>query len=125
MSQLRLPHPDRDALLCILGTAGRLLGSAGAVNPRPTKGVNPGETLAILFQNTNLASTLAAIFAETLKIGIHVQSIVGQTGPNADTSESYIVASTPLPGALPLFVTGLASLGLLRWRKKRSEATTI
>jgi hypothetical protein len=29
------------------------------------------------------------------------------------------IAQTPLPAALPLFVTGLGGLGLIRWRRKR------
>ena len=29
------------------------------------------------------------------------------------------VAETPIPGALPLFATGLGALGLLTWRRKR------
>jgi hypothetical protein len=29
------------------------------------------------------------------------------------------VSNIPLPGALPLFATGLAGLGLLGWRRKR------
>jgi hypothetical protein len=34
-------------------------------------------------------------------------------------------AATPIPAALPLFATGLAGLGLLRWRRRRKvEATT-
>ena len=32
------------------------------------------------------------------------------------------LASTPLPGALPLFATGLGALGLLGWRRKRKAA---
>jgi hypothetical protein len=31
-------------------------------------------------------------------------------------------ASIPLPGALPLFATGLGVLGLLGWRRKRKQA---
>jgi hypothetical protein len=32
------------------------------------------------------------------------------------------VSSVPLPGALPLFATGLAGLGLLGWRRKKKAA---
>jgi hypothetical protein len=31
-------------------------------------------------------------------------------------------ATTPLPGALPLFTSGLCALGLLGWRRKRKRA---
>ena len=33
-----------------------------------------------------------------------------------------VTAATPLPGALPLFATGLGALGLLGWRRKRKQA---
>jgi hypothetical protein len=32
------------------------------------------------------------------------------------------VSTTPLPAALPLFVTGLGAMGLLGWRRKRKAA---
>ena len=31
----------------------------------------------------------------------------------------------PLPGALPLFITGLAMLGLLGWRRKRKPSISL
>ena len=34
-------------------------------------------------------------------------------------------ATTPLPAALPLFVTGLGAMGLLGWRRKQKNATTV
>jgi hypothetical protein len=34
-------------------------------------------------------------------------------------------ALTPIPGALPLFASGLGALGLLGWRKKRKNAAGI
>jgi hypothetical protein len=33
------------------------------------------------------------------------------------------VGETPIPGALPLFATGLGAMGLLGWRRKRKAAT--
>jgi hypothetical protein len=33
-----------------------------------------------------------------------------------------LVLNNPLPGALPLFATGLAGLGLLGWRRKKAAA---
>jgi hypothetical protein len=35
---------------------------------------------------------------------------------------SVLVSQTPLPGALPLFATGLGALGLLGWRRKKKAA---
>jgi len=37
----------------------------------------------------------------------------------ADANASVQVIANPLPGALPLFITGMVGLGLLGWRKKR------
>jgi len=37
------------------------------------------------------------------------------------TWEVTISAETPLPGALPLFASGLGALGLLGWRRKRKQ----
>ena len=34
-----------------------------------------------------------------------------------------VASATPLPAALPLFATGLGSLGLLGWRRKRKNTT--
>ena len=57
-----------------------------------------------------------------LRIGT---DIVGGTNPPrfdfAFTLESE-VAATPLPAALPLFVSGAGLLGLLSWRRKRRNA---
>jgi PEP-CTERM motif len=34
----------------------------------------------------------------------------------------FSAGATPLPGALPLFASGLGALGLLGWRRKRKAA---
>jgi hypothetical protein len=39
-----------------------------------------------------------------------------------DLKKDPPTAVTPLPGALPLFATGLGALGLLGWRRKRKAA---
>ena len=66
-----------------------------------------------------------ADFARTLNIEFH------NDGFNTISLYSQIVitlpdgvAITPLPAALPLFVTGLGALGLFGWRRKRKAQAT-
>ena len=59
----------------------------------------------------------SAIFSfGTNEGGALVQSVPGAPGVPGPT------AATPVPGALPLFATGLGALGLLGWRRKRKRA---
>jgi hypothetical protein len=39
--------------------------------------------------------------------------------PDVDFTVFTPAPAVPLPGALPLFATGLAGLGLLGWRRKK------
>ena len=55
---------------------------------------------------------------------------VVQVAALADTIECtgnlcVTIPATPLPGAFPLFATGLGALGLLGWRRKRKKAPAI
>ena len=38
---------------------------------------------------------------------------------------SFLVSTTPLPAALPLFASGLGALGLLGWRRKRKAGAMV
>jgi hypothetical protein len=92
--------------------------SADSDSPVQPNGVNPGESVTIILSllgGVDFGDVINAVLGGTLRLGLHVQGIDGSD------SDSYITAATPLPGAIPLFATGLAALGLLRWRAKRKS----
>jgi hypothetical protein len=56
----------------------------------------------------------------------NITSVVFEnTGTGNIRVDDISVSSTPLPGALPLFATGLGVVGLLGWRRKRKSAAAI
>ena len=98
-------------------TAGFL---ADADTPQPQNtGVNPGESLGILFNLILEQDFDDVINALTigdadggLRIGIHLQSIGSNNG-----SESFVNAPVPVPAAVWLFGS---ALGLLAWYRKKA-----
>ena len=58
---------------------------------------------------------------QALSSGNTLESVAEGNRANAPIG-SGLVSTIPLPGALPLFATGLGTLGLLSWRRKRKAA---
>ncbi len=82
--------------------------SRGGVQPN---GVNPGETVGLLYDlqgSSSFANVIADLSSGALRIGIHVQGFDG------GGSESFIndPQPVPVPGALALGMFGMSVLGV-------------
>jgi hypothetical protein len=77
-----------------------------------------GINLAFMPPDINGATSLLldTVFSEIL--------LNAGSGGGEFTSASVDVITTPLLGALPLFPTGLGTLGFLGWRRKRKQAAS-
>ena len=106
--------------------------------------ISPGEGAIGFFygdmgwEDTDIAQLAATGFGDGAGNGEVLQSSL-QPGLNNILQNHHIwfdanlapvngndgVGETPLPGALPLFATGLGALGLLGWRRKRKKAAAV
>jgi hypothetical protein len=77
-----------------------------------------GRSFSVTFKHTDLAvSTLGPGGAALIFAGVNTtKGLFGDALPGTPTIPSD---PTPIPGALPLFVSGLGAIGLLGWRRKR------
>jgi hypothetical protein len=72
---------------------------------------------------TELAFTLnSALAADVLESAIFTSNGYETLLFGVSTVTTGSQSAVPLPGALPLFATGLAGLGLLGWRRKKAAA---
>lgn len=73
--------------------------------------------IALTLNNFTNAATVAAL--------IYTQASVDPPSSFSSTTGTVSVTASPvvpIPGALPLFATGLGALGLLGWRRKKKAA---
>lgn len=74
----------------------------------------------LTFQGGAFVNGQSLMFPSTWNIGSYVNP--AYFGPNLLFADIAAPGDTPIPGALPLFASGLGGLGLLTWRRKRKNA---
>jgi hypothetical protein len=90
-----------------------------------SSGFPTGVTSGTFSHTFNLSSDLigfsAAAFIANLEAGLTYADIVDTNFPAGEIRGQLLLAPVPLPAALPLFATGLGTLGLLAWWKRRKK----
>ena len=87
----------------------------------PNTGVFEG-TIPIDVGSGNTAGGLWALMFGNGGNGGDPNTLYFTDGIDGETHGLFGAIQTPLPGALPLFATGLGAFGLLGWRRKKKAA---
>jgi len=107
------------------------VGSNPGAVPFLFRAITPGNVDAI--NGGAIASGLQIAFAKVSDSVFYAFFDDGGAGPDADFDDMVVritardlgggsASTTPLPAALPLFASGLAVFGVVRWRKKKKAA---
>ena len=92
----------------------------GADNPAPQWGVDPGESVGLVFNIVSESSfddVISSILSGNLRIGLHVISI-----DSGEWSDAFVnnTVPVPVPGAV---VLGSLGLGFAEWLRRRKMAS--
>ncbi len=103
---------------------GAAIGSAESSSPGSLVFSLNGSNVSFLTANSELLSVKGSVFTFAAVQGnpdFYVSALKFAACGNGFDCDPGL--QTPLPGALPLFATGLGALGLLGWRRKRKKAS--
>lgn len=97
--------------------------SVSAANPKPSNGVNTGETLTVSFDltsGTSFSDVVSGISSGDLRVGLHVISL----GSNSESFVSTLrtdtsVTAVPEPETYAMMLAGLGLLGTIARRRNR------
>jgi hypothetical protein len=85
-----------------------------------------GQTIGSLVLNgPNTSDTITFAAIQSLFVLKDQQNFSGTNGSAFTSLMTNAFSVVPLPGALPLFATGLGALGLLGWRRKRKAQSSL
>jgi len=99
------------------GTAGHDLGPVtNSLGTFTDSFAAKGSKFSITFSGTDVANST---LGNSVLIFGGVNTTKGLFGDAAPVPGAPDTSATPIPGALPLFVSGIGGLGLLGWRRKR------